>query len=134
MIDKMFSQQTVVATFGESEYGVETHVDKEGRCFVPKTIDYKELLGKRVIAFTFGYEDQYYMDEFVFSGIKERYKFFNEQSQPKNEEEKKKLVEQYGYVVVDENGDNTCIFCDCYTDGIFCCSDSDRHSHFFVLE
>lgn len=134
MTEKIFSQQTVVATFGESKYGVMTHCDKDGNYFVPKTIDYKELIGKHVIAFTYGYSDQYYMDEFIFSGIKEKYLFFNEQSQPKNEEERLRLLERYGYVVVDEEGNNTCIFSDCFTGNLFCCSDSDRETHFLILD
>lgn len=134
MIEKIFSDQTVIATYGTSEFGVMEHSDDKGNRFVPKTVDYKDLIGKHVVAFTFGYEDQYYLDEFTFGGIKEHYTFFNEQSQPKNDEEKQQLIDRYGYVVVDEEGKNTGIFSDCFTDNIFCCSDADRYTYFFLLD
>lgn len=122
MIEKISSQQTVIATYGKNKYISES-----------KTVDYKELIGKHVVAFTYGYGDQYYLKEFIFAGIKEKYTFFNEQSQPRNDEEKEKLIRRYGYVVVDKEGNDTDIFTDCNTDNYLCCSDSNRQTHFLIL-
>ncbi|MBQ0057957.1 MAG: hypothetical protein KBT20_09900 [Bacteroidales bacterium] len=93
-----------------------------------------EIVGKKVAAYTKGYMDQYDLQEFTVGGIAPKYKFFNEQSQPKTEEEVQKLIEKYGYVVIDQKGDSTGIFIDELCNGIFCCSDADRFTNFVILD
>lgn len=99
-----------------------------------EVINVSEIIGKHVHALTYGYRGQNYEADFIVSGVEPRYKFFNAQSQPKTEEEAQKLVEKYGHVIVDSEGNNTCIFCDPFCDGLFCCSDSDRTTVFNIVE
>lgn len=90
------------------------------------------LIGKKVSTFTQGYEDQYYIDEFVVGGIKPRYTFFNDSFVADCGMNHDQLVEKYGYVIIDQDGNNTSIFLDATCSGIFCCSDSDRFTHFVI--
>lgn len=99
-----------------------------------EVINVNEIVGKHIHALTHGYGGQDYEADFIVGGVEPRYKFFNAQSQPENEEEAQALIEMYGHVIVDSEGNNTCIFCDPYCDGLFCCSDSDRATIFTIVE
>lgn len=99
-----------------------------------EVINVNDIVGKHVHTLTYGYGGQDYEADFIVGGVEPCYKFFNAQSQPKNEEEAQALIEKYGHVIVDSEGNNTCIFCDPYCDGLFCCSDSDRATIFTIVE
>lgn len=98
-------------------------------------LNIEDIVGKKVHTYTYGYRGQYYEATFVVGGIRPRYEFFCEEAQPKTEEQEQELLDKYGYVIVDELGKNTYIFCDRYCYGIFCATDSDRWTIFnFVNE
>lgn len=99
-----------------------------------EVINVNDIIGKHVHTLTYGYRGQNYEADFIVGGVEPRYKFFNAQSQPKTKEEAQALIEKYGHVIVDSEGNNTCIFCDPYCDGLFCCSDSDRTTIFNIVE
>ncbi len=99
-----------------------------------EVINVSEIIGKHVKTITYGYSGQDYESDFIVGGVEPMYKFFNEDSQPKNEKEAQELIKKHGYVIVDNEGNNTCIFCDEYTDGLFCCSDCDRITNFNIIE